>query len=219
MSAGFGFMPSTGGWVAVFDQVVDGMLDVVGPVSLDDIRPLTSYELNLVRDSSLLANMLLADHVRRRRCQAHHVVLSTKFQCKFKNVVHVVHMDRDGNSFDWRPLVVEATVEQPVDGVTEAVRADLLDRSRVGIKKYGVTLDRDDLSLAQWLQHAYEECLDQAQYLKRSIIELEKRGSFLERARALVDEETARVERGGHTPLDAPGRDAHGGLRGGQGTE
>lgn len=60
-----------------------------------------------------------------------------------------------------------------MDKVVESVREDLLKRSQVGFKKYGVTLDRNDLSLRDWLQHAYEECLDQANYLKRSIIELE----------------------------------------------
>jgi hypothetical protein len=59
------------------------------------------------------------------------------------------------------------------DSVVEAVRQDLLSRSQVGIKKYGVTLDRNDLSLKDWLIHAYEECLDQANYLKRAILELE----------------------------------------------
>lgn len=60
-----------------------------------------------------------------------------------------------------------------VDNVVEAVRQDLLSRSQVGIKKYGVTLDRKDLSFKEWLTHAYEECLDMANYLKRSILEEE----------------------------------------------
>ena len=58
------------------------------------------------------------------------------------------------------------------DPVVEAVRADLLQRSQVGIAKYGATLTRTDLSLRDWLQHAYEETLDQANYLKRAIIEI-----------------------------------------------
>lgn len=62
-----------------------------------------------------------------------------------------------------------------VDTVVEAVRADLLRRSQLGIAKYGVTLDRTDLNLRDWLQHAYEETLDQANYLKRAIIEIERR--------------------------------------------
>lgn len=62
-----------------------------------------------------------------------------------------------------------------VDTVVAAVRADLLRRSELGIAKYGVTLDRTDLSLRDWLQHAYEEHLDAANYLKRSIIEIDRR--------------------------------------------
>ncbi|TIN41353.1 MAG: hypothetical protein E5Y10_22690 [Mesorhizobium sp.] len=60
------------------------------------------------------------------------------------------------------------------DSVVAAVRADLLRRSELGIAKYGVTLDRTDLNLRDWLQHAYEETLDQANYLKRAIIELDQ---------------------------------------------
>lgn len=62
-----------------------------------------------------------------------------------------------------------------VDTVVAAVRADLLRRSELGIAKYGVTLDRTDLSLRDWLQHAYEEHLDAANYLKRAIIEIDRR--------------------------------------------
>lgn len=59
------------------------------------------------------------------------------------------------------------------DNIVEAVRQDLLERSQVGINKYNTTLDREDLGLRDWLQHAYEECLDQANYLKRAIVELD----------------------------------------------
>lgn len=68
-------------------------------------------------------------------------------------------------------------MEKIVDQTVEAVRADLLQRSQVGIEKYGVSLDRTDLNLKDWLQHAYEETLDQANYLKRAITELEQRES------------------------------------------
>jgi hypothetical protein len=60
-----------------------------------------------------------------------------------------------------------------MDTIVEAVRNDLLNRSKIGIAKYGVTLDRTDLTLRDWLQHAYEETLDQANYLKRAIVELD----------------------------------------------
>lgn len=59
------------------------------------------------------------------------------------------------------------------DTVIDAVREDLLRRSQFGIKKYGVTLDRRDLSLRDWLNHAYEEALDHANYLKRAMMEID----------------------------------------------
>lgn len=46
---------------------------------------------------------------------------------------------------------------------------DLLAREDKGIKEYGTTMDRTDLSEKEWLQHAYEEALDLAIYLKKII--------------------------------------------------
>lgn len=58
------------------------------------------------------------------------------------------------------------------DQIVEEVRKDLLNRSQKGIQKYGTTLDRNDLSLKEWLQHAYEEALDLSNYLKKCILEI-----------------------------------------------
>ena len=55
------------------------------------------------------------------------------------------------------------------DPIVEMVREDLLRRSQKGLTKYGVGLDREDYDLVEWLEHAYYECLDQANYLKRAI--------------------------------------------------
>jgi hypothetical protein len=63
---------------------------------------------------------------------------------------------------------------QPRDAVVEAVRADLLQRSQVGIAKYGTTLDGAGLSHRDWLRHAYFEALDTANYLKAAIMGLDK---------------------------------------------
>ena len=46
---------------------------------------------------------------------------------------------------------------------------DLLEREEKGIKEYGTTMDRTDLSEIDWLQHAYEEALDLSIYLKKLI--------------------------------------------------
>ncbi len=55
------------------------------------------------------------------------------------------------------------------DNIVKSVKDDLTRRSEVGIKKYKTTLDRQDLTEKQWLNHAYEEALDLALYLKKLI--------------------------------------------------
>lgn len=58
-----------------------------------------------------------------------------------------------------------------VSGTEAAVCADIAARQRLGVAKYGTTVKDNPLSLKEWLQHAYEECLDQAVYLRRAIDE------------------------------------------------
>lgn len=61
-----------------------------------------------------------------------------------------------------------------VTGTEARVCADIAERQALGIRKYGTTVEDNPLTLRQWLQHAYEETLDQAVYLKRAIEELDK---------------------------------------------
>jgi hypothetical protein len=58
------------------------------------------------------------------------------------------------------------TPEAPSDPVVEANRQLLLDRSRVGLIKYGKPLEATSLSHAELTQHALEEALDLANYLQ-----------------------------------------------------
>lgn len=44
-------------------------------------------------------------------------------------------------------------------------------RAALGKKKYGVTMDREDLTELQWLVHAQEEAMDLAIYLEKLIQE------------------------------------------------
>ena len=57
---------------------------------------------------------------------------------------------------------------------TEAdVCADIAARQRLGIAKYGTTLRDNPLTRRQRIQHAYEEALDLAVYLKRELESIE----------------------------------------------
>jgi hypothetical protein len=63
-------------------------------------------------------------------------------------------------------------------GIEAAVCQDIAWRQRMGVQKYGVSVADNPLHLREWLEHAYEECLDQAIYLKRAIVEID-RGTVL----------------------------------------
>lgn len=53
------------------------------------------------------------------------------------------------------------------DTIVESVINQYKQRSELGIKKYGVTLDRTDLSLLDWIKHAQEEAMDLTLYLEK----------------------------------------------------
>lgn len=62
--------------------------------------------------------------------------------------------------------------EHDPSGTEAAVCRDIAARQQVGIRKYGTTVAQNPLTLLAWLQHAYEETLDQAVYLKRAMEEI-----------------------------------------------
>ena len=53
------------------------------------------------------------------------------------------------------------------DTVVYRIASLLRSRSETGIRKYGTTMDRTDLEVKQWIDHAIEESLDHALYLMK----------------------------------------------------
>jgi hypothetical protein len=53
------------------------------------------------------------------------------------------------------------------DSIVQAVIKKFLDRSELGQKKYGTTLDRNDLKPHDWILHAQEELMDGILYLEK----------------------------------------------------
>lgn len=68
---------------------------------------------------------------------------------------------------------MSGAAEHVPTGIEAAVCADIARRQAFGIAKYGQTVADNPLELRAWLQHAYEECLDQAMYLRRAIAEID----------------------------------------------
>lgn len=53
------------------------------------------------------------------------------------------------------------------DSIVESVIEQFKQRSEVGKIKYGITLDRTDLTRLQWLNHAQQEAMDLILYLEK----------------------------------------------------
>jgi hypothetical protein len=53
------------------------------------------------------------------------------------------------------------------DSIVDSIVDKFIDRSRIGTNKYNTDLDREDLSLEQWLDHAIEENMDAILYLQK----------------------------------------------------
>jgi succinate dehydrogenase flavin-adding protein (antitoxin of CptAB toxin-antitoxin module) len=53
------------------------------------------------------------------------------------------------------------------DTILESLLTKFRQRSEVGQRKYNTTLDRKDLTLIEWLNHAQEELMDGCLYLEK----------------------------------------------------
>ena len=56
-----------------------------------------------------------------------------------------------------------------MDSIVTSVIKQFEERSIKGKEKYGTDLDREDLALVDWLQHAKEEAMDLTLYLEKII--------------------------------------------------
>lgn len=54
-----------------------------------------------------------------------------------------------------------------MDSIVRTIIAKFQIRSEIGKKKYGTTLDRTDLSVVDWINHAQEEHMDAILYLEK----------------------------------------------------
>ena len=75
---------------------------------------------------------------------------------------------------------VFATTE---DTVVNSIIQQFAERSRVGLAKYGTTLDREDLDILDWIEHSKQEAMDFVLYLeklKRVIQEMVSETDFVE---------------------------------------
>ena len=51
--------------------------------------------------------------------------------------------------------------------IADTVAKHVIERAKVGLNKYGVTVEKSDLTFAEWLQHLQDELLDGAIYIEK----------------------------------------------------
>jgi hypothetical protein len=66
------------------------------------------------------------------------------------------------------------TVREESDRNVENVVQQLRWRAKKGLLKYGVTTERKDLSVIEWLQHLQEELMDASVYIEKLKNEIKK---------------------------------------------
>lgn len=68
----------------------------------------------------------------------------------------------------------ELSAEENLDSILTSLMLKYKNRAMVGKNKYGTDMDREDLSVLDWLKHAQEEAMDHSIYLEKLIREYEK---------------------------------------------
>jgi hypothetical protein len=53
------------------------------------------------------------------------------------------------------------------DSIVDSVIDQFVSRATFGKQKYGVDLDREDLSILEWIEHAKQEHMDAILYLEK----------------------------------------------------
>lgn len=68
-------------------------------------------------------------------------------------------------------------MDNKLDSVVTSIINQFVERSNAGKAKYGTDLDRTDLTLLEWIEHAKQEHMDAILYLEKikQIIELNGR--------------------------------------------
>ena len=93
--------------------------------------------------------------------QEYNVLLKEAIDKEYKEVYGAEAKRRAAN------LMMLKDGYKPKDSIVESVISQFKKRSEVGIAKYGVTLDRTDLSTLDWIDHAQQEAMDFCLYLEK----------------------------------------------------
>ena len=80
-----------------------------------------------------------------------------------------------------------AEMQEEQDSIVKSVVSSYKERSRVGIEKYNKTMDRNDLSTSEWLQHLQEELMDATLYIEKLKQDIMYKRKLIQKLQQLID--------------------------------
>lgn len=77
-------------------------------------------------------------------------------------------MTKNSDIYGVKPFdTPETRLVHKTDSVVDSIVDNFISRAKKGKDKYGQTLDRNDLSVLEWIDHAQQELMDGILYLEK----------------------------------------------------
>lgn len=90
------------------------------------------------------------------------------------------------------------------DSIVESIVNQYQQRAEFGAKKYGVTMDRDDLTIQDWIEHAKQEAMDFTLYLEKLSNEIGHKENIIDNLLKVIksqEEEIKELQKENHNKI------------------
>jgi hypothetical protein len=138
------------------------------------------YYLNTFQPTTEIENKIVTLSKYKPKSNSFFVMLELLHSNRIPDTTEIKYVGSDAciEAFDWISTnedweywfnfhLKEPETKKLKDTIVESVINQFKQRSEVGINKYGVTLDRTDLTMLEWLKHLQEELMDATLYIEK----------------------------------------------------
>jgi len=120
--------------------------------------------MKINKESIKFAEWIAENHFRLNNIQDGKYLWKNEYEFQENNSLYIKFKTENMQIKDTMSEWIETQVK---DSVVQSVINKFKQRSEVGIKKYNTTLDREDLTDKEWINHAQEEAMDLILYLEK----------------------------------------------------
>lgn len=120
--------------------------------------------MKINKESIKFAEWVAENHFRLNNIQDGKYLWKNEYEFQETNSLYIKFKTENMKIKDTMSEWIETQVK---DSVVQSVINKFKQRSEVGINKYNTTLDREDLTDKEWINHAQEEAMDLILYLEK----------------------------------------------------